>query len=60
MTDPIPLTVDEAVEAIVTSAHPEASKGDLALDAALIEALRKGKIDAGRREDGKLTFRRRG
>lgn len=60
MADPTPLTVDEAVEAIVTSAHPEASKGDLALDAALIQALRAGKIDAARREDGKLAFRKRG
>lgn len=52
----IPLTVDEAVEAIVTGNHPEADRGSVLIDAALIEGLRSGEYIAARFLDGRLAF----
>ena len=53
-----PLTVEEAIEAIVTGDHPEPERGDLALDGGLIDALRAGEVEAARDTDtNKLLFR---
>jgi hypothetical protein len=52
------LTADEAVELLVTGDHSDAGSGTLALDSALIEALRGGLMVACRLPDGRIAFTR--
>ena len=50
------LTADEAISLIVTGDHPQSDIGGLAMDAAVIDALRLGVIVACRLPDGRLAF----
>ncbi len=49
-------TVDEAAHLITTGDHPGVWAGSLPLDAALLEALRSGRIVAAQTADGHLVF----
>lgn len=53
-----PLSLQEAVDALVSGDHPESLHGGLALDDGLIELLRRGHIIACRLLDGRLAFTR--
>ncbi len=53
----VPLTADEAVEAITLGDHPGAANGTLRIDATLIELIRRGDVEAGRGPDGMLYLR---
>ncbi len=52
------LPPDEAVTRIVTGDHPEAARGGVDMDAALVDAVRSGEIIACRLADGRLAFTR--
>jgi len=52
------LTADEAVELLLVSDHPDARRGSIALDGALIEGLRRGLIVACQLPDGRIAFTR--
>jgi hypothetical protein len=52
------LSVDEAIEALVTGDHTASATGSLPLDGALIDLLRDGSIIACRTADGRLAFTR--
>lgn len=54
------LTVDDAVDRITSGDHEGAGTGSVALDVALIDALRAGLVVACERHDGKLAFTRPG
>lgn len=50
------LSVDEVIDTLVTGDHADASRGSVALDAALIDALRAGQMVACRLADGRIAF----
>jgi hypothetical protein len=50
------LSADEAVNAIVTTDHPEAARGNVVMDTALVEMIRDGEIICVRLSDGRLAF----
>ncbi|MEV4511536.1 hypothetical protein AB0K00_21490 [Dactylosporangium sp. NPDC049525] len=50
------LSVDEVVDALVTGDHADTATGTVALDAALIDALRAGLLVACRLSDGRIAF----
>jgi hypothetical protein len=50
------LTVDEAVNAVLLSDHPEGDAGSVEIDTALISMLRRGDVWAIRLSDGRLAF----
>ena len=50
------LDADEVIDALVTGDHTDAATGSVALDAALIDALRAGLIMACRLPDGRIAF----
>lgn len=52
------LPADEAVELLVTGDHPQAGAGSLALDGALVAALRDGLVVACQLPDGQIAFTR--
>lgn len=52
------LTPDEAVEAIITGDHAHTQMGNIGLDAALIEGIRRGWFQVARLADGQLSFTR--
>ena len=55
-----PLTADEAVDKLVTGDHAGAITGSVALDAALIDALRTGLVVACQLPNGQIAFTRPG
>ena len=50
------LSVQQAVDALVSGDHPEGSQGSLAVDGGLIELLRQGYLIACRLPDGRIAF----
>ncbi len=52
------LSADEAVDLLVASDHPDAATGTLALDDALIGAIRAGLIVACLLPNGQIAFTR--
>jgi len=54
------LSADKAVERLVTGDHASASDGSVALDNALIYALRSGLVVASQMSDGQIGFTRAG
>jgi hypothetical protein len=52
------LSADEAIDTLVTGDHVSAGDGSLALDAALIDALRAGLVTASRLPDGQIALTR--
>jgi hypothetical protein len=50
------LDTEQAVEAIVLSDHPEAHKGDIEIDNALVTLIRDGRAVVARLADGTLIF----
>jgi len=54
------LTPAEAVEAIITGDHAHTQEGDIELDAAIIEGIRRGWFQVARLADGQLSFTRTG
>ena len=53
---PVDLSPDEAIEAILTSDHPEGAAGSVEMDAGLIELIRGGLMSVCRFPDGRLAF----
>jgi hypothetical protein len=54
------LTVDEAVDKIVTGDHAGTGDGSVVLDSTLIDALRAGLVVACQLPNGQLAFTRPG
>jgi hypothetical protein len=52
------LSADEAIDTLAAGDHPDTSGGSIALDVALIDLLRAGRIIACRLSDGRVAFTR--